>query len=61
MVALLIRVIFKYTVFDYFEVSPDEIDILEQRYDKKELSLITCTPPGTYWRRGIIKAQLVSI
>jgi len=52
---------YKYIVSDYFEVSPDEIDILEQRYDKKELSLVTCTPPGTYWRRGIIKAQLVSI
>lgn len=52
---------YKYIVTEYFEVSPDEIDILEQRYDKKEISLVTCTPPGTYWRRGIVKASLVEI
>lgn len=51
---------YKYVVYDYYEVSPDEIDILEQRYNQKDLTLVTCTPPGTYWRRGIIKAKLVS-
>ncbi len=52
---------FKYIVYDYYEVSPDEVDILEQRYNQKDLTLVTCTPPGTYWRRGIIKAKLVEI
>ncbi|AKM79750.1 MAG: Sortase family protein [Candidatus Beckwithbacteria bacterium GW2011_GWB1_47_15] len=52
-------IIYTYQVTDYYEVSPDEIDILEQRFDKKELTLVTCVPPGTYLRRGIIKAQLV--
>lgn len=52
---------YKYIVYDYFEVSPDEIDILEQRYNQKDLTLVTCTPPGTYWRRGIIKARLKEI
>ncbi len=52
---------YKYIVYDYYEVSPDEIDILEQRYNQKELTLVTCVPPGTYWRRGIIKARLVEI
>ena len=52
---------YKYTVYDYYEVSPDEVDILEQRYNQKELTLVTCTPPGTYWRRGIIKARLSEI
>jgi sortase A len=51
-------IIYKYLVAEYQEVSPDEVDILEQRYNKKELSLITCVPPGTYWRRGIVKAEL---
>lgn len=51
-------IIYQYIVNDYYEVTPDEIDILEQRYDRKELTLVTCTPPGTYWRRGIIKAKL---
>ena len=52
---------YKYKVYDYYEVSPDEVDILEQRYNQKELTLVTCTPPGTYWRRGIIKARLSEI
>lgn len=52
---------YKYIVYEYYEVSPDEIDILEQRYNYKELTLVTCVPPGTYWRRGIIKARLVEI
>ena len=52
---------YKYLVTEYYEVSPDEIDILEQRYDRKEITLVTCVPPGTYWKRGIIKAQLSSV
>lgn len=52
---------YKYTVYEYYEVSPDEIDILEQRYNRKELTLVTCVPPGTYFRRGIIKARLAEI
>ncbi len=52
---------YKYVVYDYYEVSPDEVDILEQRYNQKDLTLVTCTPPGTYWRRGIVKAKLQQI
>ncbi|MFH0942810.1 MAG: sortase [Candidatus Beckwithbacteria bacterium] len=52
---------YKYVVYEYLEVNPGEIDILEQRYNRKELSLVTCVPPGTYLRRGIIKASLVEM
>ncbi len=52
---------YKYVVYDYYEVLPDEVDILEQRYNRKDLTLVTCVPPGTYWRRGIVKARLVEI
>lgn len=54
-------IVYKYIVYDYLEVAPAEIDILEQQYAKKELTLVTCVPPGTYLRRGIIKARLVEI
>ncbi|PIS09534.1 hypothetical protein COT75_01085 [Candidatus Beckwithbacteria bacterium CG10_big_fil_rev_8_21_14_0_10_34_10] len=50
---------FQYQVFDYKEVKPEEINILEQRFDQQTLSLITCVPPGTYLKRGIVKARLV--
>ena len=52
---------YKYVVYDYYEVGPDDIDILEQQYDRKDLTLVTCVPPGTYWRRGIIKARLTGV
>lgn len=54
-------IVYKYAVYDYQEVTPEEIDILEQRYSRKELTLVTCVPPGTYLRRGIVKAKLVEI
>jgi LPXTG-site transpeptidase (sortase) family protein len=47
-----------YIVEDYYEVGPDEVSVLEQRFNEQILSLITCVPPGTYQKRGIIKARL---
>ncbi len=52
---------FVYVVETYFEVKPAEIDILEQRFDQQLLSLVTCVPPGTYLRRGILRARLTKI
>ncbi len=50
---------FIYEVIAYQEVKPEEINVLEQRFDRQTLSLITCVPPGTYLKRGIITARLV--
>lgn len=50
---------YQYQIIDMFEVSPKDISVLEQTYDNKYLTLITCTPPGTYLRRLIVKAKLV--
>jgi sortase A len=47
-----------YTVIDKVEVKPDDMYILEQKYDGKYLKLITCVPEGTYLRRGVVIAQL---
>lgn len=47
-----------YTVIDKVEVKPDDMFILEQKYDNKYLKLITCVPEGTYLRRGVVIAQL---
>ena len=50
---------YRYVVVKMVEVSPDDVSILEQRYDGEYLSLVTCVPPGTYLRRLIVKAKLV--
>ena len=52
------RSVYKYVIEEMFEVKPTNLSVLEQRFDDKTLTLITCSPPGTYLRRLIIKAKL---
>lgn len=52
------KVEYKYIVDEMFEVKPTDLSVLEQRFDQKNITLITCSPPGTYLRRLIIKASL---
>ena len=47
-----------YEVKEMFVVEPDQIEVLEQATDDSYITLITCTPPGTYWKRLIVKAKL---
>lgn len=49
---------YKYVIEEMYEVQPTDLSVLEQRYDSKNLTVITCSPPGTYLRRLIIKATL---
>lgn len=51
---------YRYVVRKFVEIEPEDVAVLEQRYDSQWLSLITCVPPGTYLRRLIVRAQLVS-
>lgn len=50
---------YNYQVEDYFEVKPEEVQVLEQRFNEQILSVITCVPPGTYSKRGVVKARLL--
>jgi len=52
---------YTYRVTNKMEVKPEDTYILQQRYDVRELKLVTCTPPGTVLRRGIVFAQLEDI
>lgn len=51
---------FTYVVQEKTEVKPEDTFILTQKYDARSLKLVTCTPEGTYLRRGVVVAQLVS-
>ncbi len=51
---------YTYIVQGKSEVKPTDTFILAQRYDSKQLKLVTCVPEGTYLRRGVITAQLVA-
>lgn len=52
---------YKYLIEEMYEVSPNDLSVLEQRFDGRYLTLITCSPPGTYLRRLIIKSRIVNI
>ncbi|MDQ5951056.1 MAG: hypothetical protein QG639_333 [Patescibacteria group bacterium] len=50
---------YTYIVQEKTEVKPTDVYILSQKYDSQRLKLVTCTPEGTYLRRGVVTAQLV--
>ena len=50
---------YRYLVEEMYEVPPTDLSVLEQRFDGRYLTLITCSPPGTYLRRLIIRARIV--
>lgn len=52
-------VTYTYLVQSKTEVKPEDVYILNQQYDAKRLKLVTCTPEGTYLRRGVVTAQLI--
>ena len=51
----------RYRVFNISVVEPTNISIFEQDYSNSYLTLVTCTPPGTTWKRLIIKARFEKI
>lgn len=53
-------VTYRYAVRDTKVVKPSQIEVLAQRYDKYELTLITCVPLGTYISRFVARAELVN-
>ncbi|MDD3532238.1 MAG: sortase [Candidatus Shapirobacteria bacterium] len=50
---------YRYQVEEMVEVKPDDLSILEQRFDDSYLSMVTCVPPGTYLRRLVVRARLI--
>jgi len=50
--------VYTYDIIKMSIVSADDTSYLSQDTDGSYLSIITCTPPGTTWRRLVIKAKL---
>jgi len=49
---------YKYGIENITVVDPDNTSVLEQNYSDSFLTLVTCTPPGTTWKRLVIKARI---
>ncbi|PIR79999.1 MAG: hypothetical protein COU25_02520 [Candidatus Levybacteria bacterium CG10_big_fil_rev_8_21_14_0_10_35_13] len=49
---------YKYVVEKITIVDPNNTSVLEQDYGDSFLTLVTCTPPGTIWKRLVVKARM---
>lgn len=52
------NITYKYKIFSISVVNPDDTSIFSQNFDDSYITLVTCTPPGTTWKRLIIKAKI---
>jgi sortase A len=49
---------YTYKIFNITIVNPEDTTIFTQHYDNAYLTIVTCTPPGTTWKRLIIKSRV---
>lgn len=50
---------YRYVVTNMHVINPDDLSVLRQKYDGSYVTLITCVPPGTYWKRLVVESKLV--
>ncbi len=60
-IATIENVSYTYIIKSILVVDPTDTSAFSQNFDGSYLTLVTCTPPGTTWKRLIIKAQLEKI
>ena len=55
------NITYKYKVENITVVDPNNTAVLQQNYNGSFLTLVTCTPPGTIWKRLVVRARLIKI
>lgn len=55
------KLIYKYKIFSVNITDPQDTNMFSQVFDSSYITLVTCTPPGTVWKRLVVKAGLESI
>lgn len=50
-----------YKIYEKFITTPEDTSIFTQDYDNSYLTIVTCTPPGTVWKRLIVKAKIENL
>ncbi len=60
-IATVQNVAYRYKIFSIIVVDPEDTSALAQNTDNSYLTLITCTPPGTIWKRLVVQARLEKI
>lgn len=54
-------VTYRYIIEEMIVTEPNDLTPLEQRFDDSHITLITCVPPGTYWKRLNVRARLAHL
>lgn len=49
---------YTYKVYNTTVTDPLDTSVFAQQYDAGYLTLVTCTPPGTTWKRLIVRARM---
>ena len=49
---------YTYRVNKIIVIEPEDTSVLRQDFDNSYITLITCTPPGTIWKRLVVRATL---
>lgn len=49
---------YNYKIFSISISDPKDPNIFSQSFDNSYITLITCTPPGTTWKRLVVRASL---
>jgi sortase A len=52
---------YTYKIESVIVVDPDNTSVLAQNFSDSFITVITCTPPGTIWKRLIIKGRIQDI
>lgn len=52
---------YRYVVYEMIVTESNDLAPLAQRFDDSYVTLITCVPPGTYWKRLNVRARLEKI
>lgn len=52
---------YSYVIYNISIVDPTDTSYLAQETDDSHLTIITCTPPGTIWKRLIIRSKIEKI
>ena len=49
---------YNYKIQTITVVEPEDTSVLAQNFGDSFITLITCTPPGTVWKRLIVRAKI---
>lgn len=55
------NITYTYKVFSISIAPPEDTNMFSQSYDHSYITIVTCTPPGTVWKRLVVRASLEEV